>query len=360
MPEPIHSIMKYPAPPLIHESAGVLHMHTLYSDGTGTAGEIAQYASERNLQWLIITDHCHMECYDRGEYGLYDGVWVLIGTELGDEDLPNHYLTYGITELPDQSDPERMVQAVKDLGGFGAVAHPHEKRDEFDNMPPYPWTAWNAPIDGVEIWNQLSQWVEGLTESNKYRRFLHPLKSLTHPDSATLRIWDELNLKRPIVGYVGVDAHALHYPILRGLIKVRVFAYKVQFRSLLTHLLLDEPLHPTDYETANNQILMALRTGRHFGANHRVGDARGFRFSAFQEGVEYLPISTLEFGQSITFRATTPMKGRIHLYRNGQLLMRVRGHSLTYESSQPGIYRIEVYRRARGWIFSNPIRVVGS
>ncbi len=345
-------------PKTIYESVGVLHMHTLYSDGTGTVGEIARNACERNLQWLIVTDHCHLECHERGEYGLYSGVWVLIGTELGDEDLPNHYLAYGITELPDQSDPVKMVQGVKDLGGFGAIAHPHERRDEFEDMPPYPWTAWDAPIGGIEIWNQLSQWVEGLTESNKYHRFIHPLKSLTHPDASTLHTWDELNLVRPIVGYVGVDAHALSYPILKGLFNVQVFPYKVQFRSLLTHLLLETPLHETDYDIANAQILSALRNGHHFGANHRAGDARGFRFSAIQNDVEYLPISTLKPGIPVTFVANTPLKGRIHLYRNGQLLMRVRGRSLTYESSQPGVYRIEVFRQGRGWIFSNPIRVI--
>ncbi|MCB2210875.1 PHP domain-containing protein [bacterium] len=344
----------------VHESVGVLHMHTLYSDGTGTVGEIARFAGERDLQWLIITDHCHMEAYKRGEYGLYNGVWVLIGTELGDEDLPNHYLTYGITDLPDQSDPIKMVRGVHERGGFGAIAHPHERREEFEDMPPYPWTAWDAPIDGIEIWNQLSQWVEGLTHKNKYHRFLHPLKSLTQPDSATLHIWDEMNLKHPVVGYVGVDAHALNYPVFNGMIRVRVFPYKVQFRSLLTHLLLDEPLHPSDYAIANQQILSALRNGRHFGANHRAGDARGFRFTATQGGTDYLPISTLPAGESIRFDVSTPLPGRIYLLRNGQLLMRARGKSLTYESAQPGVYRVEVYRRGRGWIFSNPFRVVSS
>ncbi|HEX03742.1 MAG TPA: PHP domain-containing protein [Bacteroidetes bacterium] len=339
---------------------GVLHMHTLYSDGTGTVGQIANYAEERGLQWLIITDHCHLEAYERGEYGRYGNVWVLIGTELGDEDLPNHYLAYGITELPEQLDPVQMVKDVTKLGGFGAIAHPHEKRDEFEEMPPYPWTAWEAPFDGIEIWNQLSQWVEGLTHTNKYRRFLHPLKSLTGPDKATLRIWDELNLRRPVVGYVGVDAHALDYPVLRGMFKLRVFAYKVQFRSLQTHLLLPEPLNQSDFQIANEQILTALRNGHHYGANHRVGDARGFRFIATQGGIHYHPIATLTSGETIHFRVKVPMCARIHLIRNGQLLMRVRGRSLRYESSQPGIYRVEVFRKATGWIFSNPFRVVDS
>ncbi|MBS1262426.1 MAG: hypothetical protein MAG453_01777 [Calditrichaeota bacterium] len=346
------------APREIHECAGVLHMHTTYSDGTGTVGEIARYAGERELDWLIITDHCHMEAFARGEYGRYGDVWVLIGSELGNEHGPNHYLAFGIEDVPDQSDPARMIERVHEAGGFGAVAHPHERRDQFADMPPYPWTEWNAPIDGIEIWNQLSQWVEGLTRFNRYHRFIHPLKSLTQPSAATLASWDRLNRERPVVGYVGVDAHAIRYPLLRGLVRVKVFHYKVQFRSLLTHLLLDEPLARHDYARARDQVFGALRSGRHFGANHRGGDPHGFRFFAEHAGGRCLPVSTLPAGRRTRFRARTPLPGRIHLLRDGRLLLRARGRSLSYETDLPGVYRVEVHRRGRGWIYSNPIRLV--
>ncbi len=343
----------------LYESMGVLHVHTLYSDGTGTVSEIARFAAERKLDWLIITDHCHQKVKDQGEEGRYhDKTWVLAGAELGHEDHPNHYLAYGLSELPDQSDPVAMVEDVQKLGGFGAIAHPHEKRSAFASMPPYPWTAWDAPFDGIEIWNQLSQWVEGLTPTNRFHRFLHPLKSLTRPEPETLAIWDIMNRQRPVVGYVGVDAHSLKYPLLGGLFHVKVFHYKVQFRSLLTHLLLDQPLEQASFELASKQILAALQKGRHFGANHRVGNARGFRFYARVNGNTYLPIETFREGESIEFVASSPLTAEMHLIRDGRTVVQVRGKQLRYHTNKAGVWRLEARRKDRGWVYTNPFRVL--
>jgi hypothetical protein len=343
--------------PRIHEAVGVLHMHTLYSDGTGTTAEIAQFAAERKLDWIIITDHEILTAKENGEEGKYGRVNVLVGSELGDEDLPNHYLAFGIDRIPDTRVPEEYVREVQEMGGFGAIAHPHEKRNAFSDMPPYPWTAWKAPIDGIEIWNQLSQWVEGLNRRNRLQRFIHPLKSLTMPEPETLASWDLLNQEHPVVGYVGVDAHSLKYPLFSGLLHLKVFHYKVQFRSLLTHVLLEEPLS-SEFEVAQTQILTALREGRHFGANHRVGNARGFRFHITVDGVRHLPITRIDPGRHVEFTAHCPLEAEMVLVRNGQQVIRSRGRDLSYTTSEEGVWRLEVYRKHRGWIFSNPVRIL--
>jgi hypothetical protein len=334
-------------------------MHTLYSDGTGTVPEMANSADELGLQWLIVTDHHHIEAKERGEEGRYGNVWVLVGSELGWEEGPNHYLSYDIDSVPkDQSEPRDYIRFVQEQGGFGAIAHPHEKRDAIDTLPPYPWTAWDVPIDGIELWNQLSQWVEGLTPRNKFHRFLHPLKSLTRPDPETLAVWDRMNLIRPVVGYVGVDAHALSYPLLGGLLHVKVFHYKVQFRSLRIHLLLEEPLDRKDFHRAKRQIYDALRQGRHFGSNFRVGRADGFRFYALRNGKRILPLETIEPGEEVEFRAWSPLEANLELLCNGRPVIRSQGRTLTFRTREPGVWRLEAHRKRKGWIYSNPIRIV--
>jgi len=56
--------------------------------------------------------------------------------------------------------------------------------------PPYPWLAWDSEeFDGMEVWNHMSEWAEGLTEENKFQRFIHPLKSIDAPRDVTLRRW---------------------------------------------------------------------------------------------------------------------------------------------------------------------------
>ncbi len=342
----------------LYEAPGALHVHTLYSDGTGTVEEIARYAGQRGLQWLIITDHEHFIAREKGEEGRHGSVWVLIGSELGEEELPNHYLAFDLQAIPPQDDPVAIVRAVHEQGGFGAIAHPHEKRDVFPDMPPYPWTAWDAEVDGIEIWNQLSQWVEGLTRGNRLNRFLHPLKSLTRPDPETLAVWDRLNLQRPVVGYVGVDAHALKYPLFGGLLHVKVFHYKVQFRSLRTHLLLDRPLERKEFGPAREQILTALRRGRHFGVNLRVGRATGFRFYALAGGERVLPADRIDPGGTVEFVAHSPLDADLVLLRNGREIVKVRGRYLHHRTRDDGVWRLEAHRKGRGWVFTNPIRIL--
>ena len=66
-------------------------------------------------------------------------------------------------------------------------------------------------------------------------------------------------------------------------------------------------------------------------------------------------------GQLVRFEINAPGQAHIKLRRNGQVIAQTRGASLRYASHQPGIYRVEAWRRAwgkaRGWVFSNPIYV---
>jgi len=342
----------------VFESVGALHIHSTYSDGTGTVQEVAGYAARHKLEWIIITDHEHLIAKDQGEEGFYSSVCVLVGSELGDEKHHNHYLAFGIDKIPNSSDPGVIVQSVRDQGGFGAIAHPHEKRDVFKDMPPYPWTAWDVRIDGIEIWNQLSQWVEGLTRINRIHHFLHPLKSLTRPDPETLAVWDRLNLDHQVIGFVGVDAHAMRYPLFGGLIHIKVFHYKVQFRSLRTHLLLSSPLDKENLTNAEDQVLTALRTGRHFGANHRLGKADGFIFYSVVNGQRVLPADCIEPGNPVRFVVHTPLDAEIILLCNGREVVKTQGRSLEHTSDQEGVWRVEAHRKRRGWIYSNSIRVL--
>lgn len=61
-----------------------------------------------------------------------------------------------------------------------------------------------------------------------------------------------------------------------------------------------------------------------------------------------------------TLFVETPQKGEIRMVRNGRLVARRTGKRFSHAVEKPGVYRVEVYRRApffgfRPWIFSNPI-----
>ncbi|MEJ5306671.1 MAG: histidinol-phosphatase, partial [Ignavibacteria bacterium] len=153
-----------------------------------------------------------------------------------------HYLAFGINEAFSTRTPaKKYVSKVNELGGIGFIAHPHEKRTHKEH-PAYPWVDWEIDdFTGIEIWNHMSEWVENLTEENKYRSFLHPLRTINAPPKETLKVWDELNIKRRVVGIGGIDAHAHKYNLV-GFLEVEIFPYKVLFKSIRTHILLEKEL----------------------------------------------------------------------------------------------------------------------
>ncbi|MFH1861526.1 MAG: histidinol-phosphatase, partial [bacterium] len=250
------------------------------------------------------------------------------------------------------------TRRVVETGGWAVIAHPDERRHKLPDFPPYPWTAWEAnSFQALEIWNQMSEWMERLNRWNKLWLYINPRRSVVAPTSWTLNLWDQLNLKRRVVGIGGVDAHAFHYSVWRN-IKVEVFPYKVQFRSILTHLLLPEPLDRNDIQKALNQIFAALRSGRAFISNRYVGEARGFHFAArdigsgrvVQMGDRLPPGTRLEFTLKLP-----PDVDRGVLLKDSQPVWKGRSGGKIYETGDPGVYRIEAFKKHRAFIFSNPI-----
>jgi hypothetical protein len=229
--------------------------------------------------------------------------------------------------------------------------------------PAYPWQDWDAEgFTGIEIWNHMSEWMEGLTEDNKYQRFLHPLRSIVSPPETTLQRWDELNRKRLVVGIGGVDAHA-HKADVMGFFAVEVFPYKVMFKSIHTHVLLDSPLHRNDpafVEEDARSILDALKAGRAFVANSYHGDPKGFSFVASDGPVLYQQGAEIPFNKSrqLTLHIQLPRQAVMRLLRDGTLVYEQRTRDQEWIVKEPGCYRVEAWLDDFAWIFSNPIRVV--
>ena len=255
------------------------------------------------------------------------------------------------------------VKKIKEKGGIGFIAHPHEKRSSMNEHPPYPWTEWSSKdFTGIEIWNHMSEWMEGLTEQNKYNYFVHPLRSIVAPPEETLKVWDELNQERKVVGIGGIDAHA-HKINLLGFFEVEVFPYKVLFKSVRTHIITNKKIEPgkspAKIEKAKSIILEALKEGSCFVSNYYHGDAAGFRFFAENGNKIYQMGETIPVKGKIKFRAILPnISGTIRLIHNGQLVDSIDNYDAEFVISKKGAYRVEVYLNGNAWIFSNHIRIV--
>jgi hypothetical protein len=64
---------------------------------------------------------------------------------------------------------------------------------------------------------------------------------------------------------------------------------------------------------------------------------------------------------AVTMQAKLPSAAEIRLVKNGKVVKTAHGEALVHIAEEPGVYRIEAYKRylgkLRGWIFSNPVYI---
>ena len=343
----------------MHEYVGAIHMHSVYSDGSGKVEEIVGFANEVGLDYIMLTDHNTLRALKEGYEKWHGDTLLLVGCELNDKENKNHYLAFGIEEtFSTRLSAMEYTARVKEAGGIGFIAHPHEKRSSMKEHPAFPWVEWNSKdFTGIEIWNHMSEWMEGLTEENKYNHFVHPLRSVSSPPEETLKKWDELNQERPVVGIGGIDAHAHKINVL-GFFEVEVFPYKVLFKSVRTHILTTEALTKVDVNKDKITLYDALKNGRCFVSNYYHGDAKGFRFFAEADNKIYNMGEYVQLKTFVRLRVYLPnISGTIRLIKNGKLIDETENIDSEFIIKEKGAYRVEIYLEGKSWIFSNHIRI---
>jgi hypothetical protein len=334
----------------------VIHVHTTESDGTKTLEEVTAIGRSVGLDFILFADHMNVNNRTNGKEGFYGKTLALVGYEHNDPNDNNHYLIYGSqSTYPVEMSVAEYVAAAGADGALGIIAHPDEVRPREGQYPPYPWTDWSVrAFNGIELWNQMSEWMERLNTMNQLLMAFSPRKSMIGPPPITLSRWDEINLNRKVFGIASVDAHA--FPVKVGPFTVEIFPYKVHFRSLRTYLMLTEPLS-TELDTARHQIFDALRDCRVYCANVRWGDPIGFEFSASGGKETVVAGGSLSLKGSPILLIKSPSKALIRLVHNGKPVLETIRRALEYPIQETGVYRVEIWKRGRGWIFSNHIRI---
>jgi hypothetical protein len=103
----------------------------------------------------------------------------------------------------------------------------------------------------------------------------------------------------------------------------------------------------------------ALREGRCYIAVDALAPARGFAFWASGD----VPMGAEAPFDGQTLHARLPRPAELRLMRDGVQVASVRGASIDFTASSPGVYRVEAelpYRgRPRTWILSNPVYLRG-
>ncbi|MFN8477534.1 MAG: CehA/McbA family metallohydrolase [Kouleothrix sp.] len=343
----------------MHYYPGALHMHSTYSDGSGSVEDLIRAAQAAGLRWIILTDHDTLagQPYE----GWHSNLLVIVDHEITPD--RNHFLALNVDEVVDNTlAPQDFVDAVYARGGFGIIAHPDEHlKNDFKDI--YRWDDWSVdgpreragrPV-GIELWNHLSDWGEHLTRRNKELMYFFPHLALHGPTAETLAWWDRLNMQgKRTFGVGGIDVHAIKRKVPWGTIEV--FPYQWTFGTLTNYLLLDEPL-ATDAHTAIHQVYGALAAGRSYFINRRDGVCPQLVFHALR-GDQHFPIgSTARLSDGpLLLAVDAGSPADLRLIGDGRIVARS-NRAFRYEVREPGVYRLEGYRHKRPWLFSNPIYI---
>ena len=340
------------AAPPVADVTGIIHCHSTYSDGMEAIPFICRAGRRAGIEYLLMTDHDTLAPLTELGEGYRDGVLLLLGVEITPQH--NHYLAYGVHDLPSPDlPPQAFIDQVRAQGGIGFCAHPHEDGSAAIRQGEYSWLDWDvAGYTGLEIWNYFSTWVSGCTSLPR------ALVGAVHwpfiargPDRRTLVKWDALGRERAVVGIGGVDAHGVKKRI--GRFDLVLHPYRRSFRTVRTHLLLPAPLGG-DLAADRAAVYDALRQGRCYIVNWELGDPRPFRFGAAAGG-RWVEMGEEVPAQPVHLAANLGRDADLRLLRDGEPVAAVRGRRLDWETAEPGAYRLEVRRRGRVWVLSNPI-----
>ncbi len=345
-----------------------VHMHTRFSDGHGDYAEIVEAALATGVDVVIVTDH---NVRVRGVDGWYGQrrrrVLLLTGEEVHNRSrLPqkNHLLVLGVARemAPYGHDPQRLINTVRAEGGVSFLAHPVDPAAPAVGEDDISWVDWEVQgFTGLELWNGFSEYkarIRSWPHAIFYALFPQWIARGPFPEALTR--WDALlRAGHRTVAIGGADAHALRYrfgPLTRVL-----FPYAFHFRAVNTHLLLPAPLSG-DLETDRAAVLDALRQGRAFIGYDLPASTRGFRFRAHGREAHAEMGGRIALQGGVTLQIRLPERAECLLLRNGETVRTwTRQTACVYIARQPGVYRVEVYRRfggrRRGWIFSNPIYI---
>ncbi len=345
-------------------------MHSNYSDGTWPHRKIAEAGMDAGVDGLIITDH-NVLIHGVENYFQKNRkkIIVLVGEEIHNksrEPQKSHLITFGQSvELCNYAENiQHLLHQVKKSGGLSFIAHPFEKALPQVNETDITWEDWEVSgFNGIEIWNHLS---ELKNESSNWIKLLfyvfNPAFYGHGPHPMAIQKWDELLISgKKTIAVGGSDAHRL--VVRKGLIKKLIFPYQFHFRSINNHILTRQPF-TGNFSTDRKIILEAFQKGNLFIGYDLPACTKGFRFYAQGKSKTAIMGEEIKVEKSITFQIRLPEAVECRLIHDGTIIKTWSDQEIcTFITKSPGVYRVECYiqflGKRRGWIFSNPIYVVG-
>ncbi len=362
---------------------GIIHVHSIYSDGGGTPKEIGEAGDKAGMDFVILTDHNSSKARAEGQEKAYGRTDLLVEMEASTQ-AGHCVVFFSQTEAVKLSDDAVVALAWQHFLGkdtrpglFLAIAHPSNVKN--------PWTHLDRFPDGMEAVNFDSVWQRELSESfpnfasmvlvNPMNSFLGARQFLEiYPRDFTA--WDGMNtISQGHFAYLAQDTHSklqlnkqysLHWP-----------DYLESFKLASNIVYYDEPLAP-DFDARKKQLYASIRAGRLAMTYHSVHPFSGNDWQvrcgekSFRAGDE-VPMGVGTRGKCefvISVPPTLPYAKIVRLIKNGEPYKELTdaAPSLTIPVESEGVYRVEVWVKAHTWmrillnrptpyVFYNPIYI---
>lgn len=354
-----------------YEYSGCIHIHTTYSDGGGTYGDIAAAADSLGLDFIIPTDHNTLRPLADGWAKRVGGVLIIPAVENSTDNGAGHFLAIGdsLSLVRSVSVPSDSVyRDTLRRGNMIFLAHVFHPAHN-------AWRNWDkSDYTGMEMFNLDENW----------RQNFHPLR-INRLGASALVYWyqnnalnyllsyprkqmekfDELNMTRRVVGIGSVDAHSMRLFAANN--STGFPSYTSMFQLVQTTIISREPFDGS-YRHDRKVVLTALRQGNCYVGFSGLEDTRGFLFTALSDSIVATCGDSLRMGNETRMRIVLPERRNItvQLVRNGAIVREYRNEgSFECIVSNPGVYRVQVFqdrimlpflhRYHFPWILSNPI-----
>ncbi|MHB8231555.1 MAG: PHP domain-containing protein [bacterium] len=361
---------------------GIIHFHSVYSDGSGRIEDLIKIAKDLKADFLVSSDHNTLKPKFDGLEGYYDGLLYFAGEEINTEF--GHLLALGIQNGIKRGKYKNVLSDIKKQNGISVICHPHNW-----------WTPWKnfkvRGYDGIEIINLDSQWrgmnpfyIIAVILTYRINPF-YALHFLSHKPKKTIKFWDSVQKHKSMkTGIASTDAHS-NVKLTRKR-RIKFPEYSDLFSVARTHILLsDKP--SGNMEEDKKRIIEAIKKGRCHFSYDMFGIPEGFYYRISDGGKDYFSGDRVDLSledidkkdKNVIIYAginINPEKTPffINLFHNGEKIFSSKNKDLSYEIKSAGLkaafnsgisrssfYRIEIDvcfgRKKITYLYSNNIEI---
>jgi hypothetical protein len=333
------------------EYVGAVHLHSCYSDGSGTVREITAAARRAGLDFVVLTDHDTLRPAEDRWDGWHDGVLVVVGVEVTCQ-FRSHIVVFGAREVAAlRFKPlARVLFDLQNQGAVAFVAHAQPAHIMGFSMKAGELTDWEvAGFAGVELWSFMHDICDGMAPWRIPSFIRNWPQRVRGPNATTVAHWDRVTARRRFPAIGSLDNHAFIVPGLGA----TILSYEEGFRTLRTHVLAQEC---TGRRDDARLITDTLCRGRAFLALDMVAPATGFRFEADGRRGDHLQMGDeATWAGPAVLEVRSPVQATLTLLRAGRPVAETVGTALRYTAEAPGVYRAEARLGGKPWVYTNPI-----